>query len=270
MIKIDLKSNSENFTREAVGMYCREPSSVHRKAVSLVLLVQAAELMLKQKLANHSHLLLYENVDSPKMTVSMTSCLRRLSHIGLAPGKKEDSKVLDWAIKLRNDIVHHEFETSEMAIKDNYVRLCGLLHELRSEIYGLPLFELMTKEEIEILRDEKSLISEVHSRCELKLKQLSLKSKYGEPFWCGWCANKSVELINATEKDSEPDGQCLICGAQEKYTTCESCTNWFSVSELEEYRTNNRMCLLCLEATTNGCWVDSIDGKGRVSTPSLI
>ena len=100
MERITLKENCESFIKEAVSMYCRKPSTVHRKAVSLMLLVQAVELLLKQKLANHSSLLLYENVDAPKRTVSMKSCLQRLAHLDEPPAQGKDQKALERAIEL--------------------------------------------------------------------------------------------------------------------------------------------------------------------------
>ena len=261
MERITLKENCESFIKEAVGMYCREPSTVHRKAVSLMLLVQAVELLLKQKLANHSPLLLYENVDAPKRTVSMKSCLQRLSHLNTPPAQGKDQKALERAIELRNKIVHHEFETNEMAVKADFVRLCGLLHELRLQVYGEPLFELISRSEMEVLRNEQNLLDEVKNRCREELQQLSANSKCGEPHWCGWCGNFSVKLSNDCIDDYEAEGKCLICGESETYTTCQRCEKWLPQAELEEYGANNKMCLECLEYVSDDYWYESSVGK---------
>jgi hypothetical protein len=261
MHKITLKENGESFIKEAIAMYCREPSSVYRKAVSLVLLVQAVELLLKQKLANHSSLLLYESVDHPKKTVSMSSCLLRLAHLGQSPAQGKDGKSLERAIELRNKIVHHEYETNEMAIKVDFVRLCGLLHELRIDIYNEPLFELISRSEMEVFRREQSLLAEVQGRCKDELAKLKQNSNHGEPCWCGWCGNHSVKLSEDCIEDYEADGKCLICGASETYTKCARCEKWLPITELEEYGENNKMCLECLEYVTNDYWYESSIGK---------
>ena len=181
MERITLKDNCESFIKEAVSMYCRKPSTVHCKAVSLMLLVQAVELLLKQKLANHSNLLLYENVDAPKRTVSMKSCLQRLAHLNEPPAQGKDQKALERAIELRNKIVHYEFETNEMALKADFVRLCGLLHELRMQIYGKPLFELISRSEMEIFRSEESLLTEVKNRCKEEIERLKASTDVYQP-----------------------------------------------------------------------------------------
>lgn len=261
MERITLKENCESFIKEAVSMYCKKPSSVHRKAVSLMLLVQAVELLLKQKLAEHSSLLLFENVDSPKRTVSMKSCLQRLSHLGDPPAQGKDQKALERAVELRNRIVHHEFETNEMALKADFVRLCGLLHELRIQIYGEPLFELMSRSEMEVLRNEQNLLDEVKNRCKEELKRLTASSEHGEPHWCGWCGNHSIKLSSDCIDDYEAEGKCLICAESETYTVCERCEKWLPQAELEEYGANNEMCLECLEYVSDDYWYETSVGK---------
>lgn len=261
MERITLKENCESFIKEAVSMYSRNPSTVHRKAVSLMLLVQAVELLLKQKLANHSSLLLYENVDAPKRTVSMKSCLQRLAHLEEPPAQGKDQKALERAIELRNKIVHHEFETNEMALTADFVRLCGLLHELRLQVYGEPLFELISRAEMEVLRNEQKLLAEVKDRCKEEIDRLRKESEYGEPHWCGYCGNYSVKLSEDCVDDYEAEGKCLICGESETYTMCERCDKWLPKDELEEYGANNKMCLECLEYVTDDYWYESRAGK---------
>ncbi|WP_028864525.1 DUF3644 domain-containing protein [Psychromonas aquimarina] len=256
MERITLKDNCESFIKEAVNIYCRKPATLHKKAVSLILLVQAVELLLKQKLANHSSLLLYENVDEPKKSVSMKSCLKRLSHINQTPEQSKVQKSLRRAMELRGKIMHHEFETNEMAVKSDFVRLCSLIHELRIEVYNEPLSAIIPQQEMQLLEEEEKQLAEAVQQCREEISRLRKDSAQGEPHWCGWCGNYSVRLSAEGADNHIVKGQCLICAESEDYCSCGRCGRWLPVSEIEHCEGKKSMCSECLENITDDCWYE--------------
>ncbi|WP_019616040.1 DUF3644 domain-containing protein [Psychromonas ossibalaenae] len=256
MERITLKDNCENFIKEAVSIYCRKPCTLHKKAVSLMLLVQAVELLLKQKLANHSSLLLYENVDKPNKSVSMKSCLKRLSYINQTPDQSNTQKSLRRAMELRGKIMHHEFATNETAIKSDFVRLCGLINELRVEVYNQPLSAIIPKYEMEVLENEESQLAEAVQQCQEEISRLRKGSTQGEPHWCGCCGNNSIRLSAKSTDNHIVKGQCLICAETEDYTCCGHCGKWLAAAEIKHYEAKKGMCSECLENVTENYWYE--------------
>jgi hypothetical protein len=92
-------------------------------------LTQAIELILKQLLKNIHPILIFEDIDSPKRTVSLIQALTRLQSLGVTVSPKEKVNV-QRAANYRNLIVHSEFELNKHKWKNIYAQLFEFVHFL--------------------------------------------------------------------------------------------------------------------------------------------
>ncbi|HET9995644.1 MAG TPA: hypothetical protein VFQ18_09565, partial [Candidatus Acidoferrum sp.] len=83
--------------------------------------------MLKQSLRRIHRILIFENVDHPKHTVSLEQALDRLQSVGVGIEEKE-KLVIRKASSYRNLVVHYEFELNRYEWKKIYAQLFEFVH----------------------------------------------------------------------------------------------------------------------------------------------
>lgn len=85
-------------------------------------LVHAAELLLKQRLFMEHPLFIYDNVDTPRETVSLPRALQRLKSISVELSSSEDAAIRR-AVKWRNEITHYQVDLKIMQVRAGYLDL---------------------------------------------------------------------------------------------------------------------------------------------------
>ena len=107
MIKITLIENSYTFVNESILNLRRSRSDATYLSFAILHLIQGLELMLKYVLREEHSLLIYENIDKPTNTVSLSQCLVRLKNIAHINIDDKEEKIIKRAISQRNKIVHY-------------------------------------------------------------------------------------------------------------------------------------------------------------------
>jgi hypothetical protein len=95
--------------------------------------------MLKQLLKQTHPILIYEDIDNPKHTVSLEMALVRLQSTGVPIGQKEKINI-QRASAYRNRLVHYEVELNKFEWKNIYAQLFEFVHffhhkHLKNEIH---------------------------------------------------------------------------------------------------------------------------------------
>ncbi len=96
--------------------------NVHDWPFAILHITQSIELMLKHVLKSVHPILIFEDVDNPRKSVSIERALGRLQTAGVLVGEKEKlviRKVADY----RNLVVHYEFELHRFECKKVYAQL---------------------------------------------------------------------------------------------------------------------------------------------------
>lgn len=113
--KLSLIENSHSFMVEAIRKAIAARNDVSQWPFAVLNLVQAAELSLKELLRRQHPVLIYENIDIPRNTISITQALSRIENpniLGITIPEDEKRKIIT-AVRLRNQITHFEFELTE-------------------------------------------------------------------------------------------------------------------------------------------------------------
>ena len=126
-LKLSLLENAYSFLNESLRHYRKAVRNIHEWPFALLHITQALELLLKQVLSQIHPILIYEDVDRPRRTVSLEQALSRLDSIGMPLEEKEKLNIRK-AADFRNRVVHHEVDLNRFEWKNVYAQLFEFIH----------------------------------------------------------------------------------------------------------------------------------------------
>ncbi|WP_143544245.1 hypothetical protein [Salimicrobium humidisoli] len=254
-MKLSLKDNAYDFLHNSLHFY-HLATSEHYPAdykrywrFSLVDLVQSMELLFKEVLRQENEFFIYENIDKPGKTVSVTKALERMKNIIKIDLSKDNETVIKKAIALRNQILHFEIELDVQELSIIYAILFEFLHDfhlnfLNEELHNYIRPDYWEEEALLIEKYKKEFViyngAEISNKFAIEIIESQMfpvytikgteykRVKFGEevsndPDWfdslthCSDCAVKKF-YFHAIGCDSE---YCPKCGGQAISCTCE-------------------------------------------------
>ncbi|WP_232428192.1 hypothetical protein [Photobacterium marinum] len=225
-VKLDLLENSQSFLVEAVDKAIGAEDEVRHWQFAILNLVQSLELSLKLILKNIHPLFIYENIDNPKNTVSVTKAIERLSNpkIGNISFTKNEKNGMTSAIKLRNQITHSEFELSVEYARAQFFKVFSLIATVQRRHFEIQVEDILSSEAIENLIDiEKSrevLVENALQRIEDEQIDENLVWE---------CPN----CLAGTFVVYESINSCYACTHTDNVEECPHCQELFYEHELE-------------------------------------
>lgn len=249
-LKISLLQNAYGFIEEALSKAIKaEEEPLHWKFAALNL-VQAIELSLKEKLRREHPILIFQNVDSPKNTVSLEVALKRLQKIGKINFSESDISTISKASKIRNMIVHFEFDLNAKKFKLIFAKLLGFLSQFHTIHLDSTLDEIIPgdlwQEAVSIFEYSEELFK----RAEKIFEEQGIDVYY---IWtcanCGWDAFVIQDDINI----------CYVCGYKAEIIECPDCKEFFYHADCYELQTGDER----YEHFCNNCYEERISNDER-------
>lgn len=225
-IKLDLIENSHSFFVEAVYKAIGAEGDVRHWQFAILNLVQSLELTLKAMLKDIHPVLIYENIDNPKHTVSITKARDRLADkkIGNIVFSNQEIKGMDSAIKLRNNITHSDFELSIDHAQAQFLNVLELFIKIQRVHLGRQIDEFLPQEAhqklVEIEKSKESLINNALQR----IKEEGIPEN--EIWICPNCLSDTFVVYNGIDT-------CYLCNLKEGLQECPSCDKLFFEHEIE-------------------------------------
>ncbi|MGL6311491.1 hypothetical protein ACSZMD_17505 [Aeromonas veronii] len=168
-LKMTLLENSTSFFLESVSKAIQAESDENKWKFAILLLVQAIETSLKERLRRTNEIFIYSNIDKPKNTVDLSLAIERLENISKVKLKQPDVKCIRTASELRNQIVHFEFDLSIEQIKSNFVSLVGFYSSFCRDHLASDIFsQLPPKLHSEVLKLD-SYVEELENRASERM-----------------------------------------------------------------------------------------------------
>jgi hypothetical protein len=221
-LTLSLQQNAVSFLAEALAKAVLAEKEVSEWKFALFNLVQSIELSLKERLRKEHPLLIYADIDNPKLSVSLERALARLARIESVVLTSEDMKNIRVAATIRNSIAHHDVNISVEQVKIVFAGLLGFIVEfsrrqLLIEISSI-ISDSLWAEAIAIDR----YASELCRRAEKQIADEGITSQ--SLITC-------IKCWHDTYVDKPGFERCFLCGFDEPTTVCQECGSGMFKSE---------------------------------------
>jgi len=215
-IQLSLLENSHAFLKEAVNKALAAISDIRHWQFAILNLVQCLELSLKAALGAIHPALIYEEIDNPQNTVSLTRALRRLENpkIGGLTFSEKDKKRIQHATKVRNEITHSAFAFSGHYAAANFFEVFAFVSEFQRRYLDTKVSDILPEEEFEQLVQIRRLLEELVLRAKARIDEEKID---GESVWaCPNCGEDTFVIKDGADT-------CYACSHSESVVECPYC-----------------------------------------------
>lgn len=191
---------------------------------AILLLVQAIETSLKERLRRTHEVLIYANIDKPKHTVDLRLAISRLENISNIEFDSFDISSIKTASELRNQIVHFEFNLSIELIKLNFVKLVGFYSSFCQRHLDKDIISSLPYPLSQELLGLDNYVNELDQRSKLRMRDEQIKPEYIRI--CNVCGKESYVCQGYIDS-------CYVCGHYEPTIVCDICSELELESEIQ-------------------------------------
>ena len=238
---------------------------------AILLLTQSLELTIKAILEKCHPLFIYENIDNPKNTVSITVGFDRLCNpkIGGVNIDEKTKKSVNSLIKMRNEITHHSVDLSVHHARAVVCQAMELISFFQSSKLGYDIGDILEDDVMNSLRDIPGLKWVILTHAQDQVVNSGIPEKYiaecpkCEEHYCvidsgtiGVCyaCLEETDFYNATTDNGvfccERCGNASVCEPQKLWELadpdfCEGLLLNYEYRLIEEYEYES-VCVECL------------------------
>ncbi|OQX06335.1 MAG: hypothetical protein BWK76_26375 [Desulfobulbaceae bacterium A2] len=214
--KLTLLENSHSFVREAARNAIAASNDVSRWPFAILNLVQATELSLKEMLRRQHPVLIYDDVDTPRNTVSIMQALARIENPAIAgitiPG--EEKRKLKSAVDLRNQITHFEFEITEEYAMAKFSELFAFLVYFQGRHLSVEIEDVLSADLLHPVIAIEKCFAELREKALARILDEKIEK---ENLWsCPECFEDTLVFDGS-------QGICYLCRASQTIVECPHC-----------------------------------------------
>ena len=189
--KLSLVENSHSFMAEAVRKAIVARDDVSQWPFAILNLVQAAELSLKELLRRQHPVLIYEHIDTPRNTVSITQALARIENpeiLGITIPEDEKRKI-GTAVKLRNQITHFEFEFTEEYAMAKFSEIFAFLVYFQGRYLQVEVEDIFAQDLLQAVIEIEKCFAELKAKALQRIKDENISTE-----WVPFCIKTQEKL----------------------------------------------------------------------------
>ena len=216
-IKLSLLENAESFVAESISKAIAAEQDPRQWKFAILAAVQAIELILKEILRREHWTLVFQNIDKPKLTVSLDQAMERLRNIARVEFSKSDAATLASAVSLRNQVVHAEVSFEPNQVKAIVARLIQFAAHLFSTFLQKQLHEALDAHLWLNATQLGALADELRATARARILQESVDAKYLMDCW--QCYGEGVFVASHESYMAT----CYVCGNTDVTEWCVVC-----------------------------------------------
>ena len=227
-LQLGFLENSHRFLREAAKKARLAENEPDEWMFAASALVQSVELALKAALADIHPVLIYENIDIPKRSVTIGTAIGRLTNkrIGRIEFTTKDNKRLNRAIAIRNEITHSDFSLNLSQVEANFHEVFAFLAEFNRRHLETNIDEIIDTADLVAFLDNRKHHQEMLLRARTRLEDEGVEAHALRN--CTYCTEDTfVEEIDGF--------RCYLCHHLEPSVECQNCGESFLYEELEDF-----------------------------------
>lgn len=217
-ISISIEENAHAFLNEAVEKALQATEDIRHWQFAILHLVQALELSLKSLLQDINPVLIYENIENPKNTISAMKAIERLQQPlikGLDFGSS-DKLNMRKAIELRNKITHANFELTEQFAEKKFFELFAFVVHFQARFLQVEIEDIISEDNrlelIELDKSRQALLKKALNRIE----EEAIPQKF--ILDCPSCSEGTFIAKDGINR-------CYLCTHTDSTTNCPHCDN---------------------------------------------
>lgn len=222
-MKLSLIENAIDSLKHGIQHYLADNPDSSDYKYAILHLVQAVELLYKERLRQEHEAFLFTDIDIQKThkTVSIELAQKRLVSLCKIPLPLKERNLISSLVKLRNQIQHYEFDISTKRANAIMAKVVAEILSFSQKYLDLDIRE---KLEYDLWAALISITDFMESFSQKKLEELKNKSIYC--YECPDCGYNSLENL-------EHEEFCHICGYSESLVECDICHQSVRESETE-------------------------------------
>lgn len=225
---LSLLENSKGFFQESIRNAVNAERDQQVWKYAIIFAVQAVELALKEHLRRAHFLLVFDDVDKCKHTVSLEKALHRIAAAHLATVSSEDLAAIRIAAEWRNAVIHFEIpeEVSEEIsnLKLVLARLLGFYCDYCSKKLEFDPKESLAPRLFSELLAIEQYRSELIARASARMEAEAIDSNHF--VWpCPDCGADSFVVQDGIDT-------CYVCGFAETVVECDRCKDTIFESDV--------------------------------------
>lgn len=220
--------NSHRFLREAADKASLAKGNPDQWMFAVSALVQSVELALKAALAEVHPVLIYENIDNAKRTVTIAVATNRLKNpnIGNVVFSEKDEARLNRAIQIRNDLTHSDFSVNLAQIEANFHEVFAFLAEFNRRSLGTSIEDIVEPAQLVAFLENRKHHREMLERANNRLRDEGIESHLLRS--CSYCTEDT--LVEGLD-----EFRCYLCHHYEEIIQCQRCAENFTYGEMEDF-----------------------------------
>ncbi len=227
-IKLSLLDNSHAFLNEAVTYAISAQNDVRKWQFAILNLVQSMELGLKSLLHDIHPILIFENIDAPKHTVSPTKALDRLNSrlVANAQFTEGERRRINIAIDLRNRMMHSEFTLNPEYAAVKFFELFGFVSLFQARHFDCEIEDIVTEGRFDELIALERMREEQAERAVQRIADEGIDSDF--VLQCCNCDNETFVM-------QDDINTCYTCRYKEEVRECRKCCNYMYAWQMEDF-----------------------------------
>lgn len=246
-LNLSLMENAVSFFEDALTNAIVAEQKPERWKFAILSLVQAIELSLKELLAKQHPVLIYTHIDKPKHTVSIELAISRLAQIAKVVLTSNESETLEFAVRVRNEIVHYQFNADLTKLQLTFARLLGFLNEFHRVHFKEALQDQIKSSLWQSGIKIQAYGDELFRRAQERMKHDEITDEH-----LTTCPKCGFEALSAFEPMQDT---CYVCGHMEVLSICDHCQA-IMLPGFENDHYSKTYCYECLCYVTDDIWHD--------------
>jgi hypothetical protein len=213
-IKLTILENALHSLERSILHARDSQKDIREWKFGILLLIQTIELIFKELLFRSHPVLIYENIDTRKNTVSLMLAKKRLQEIGGITLSESDSCAIKTAANWRNQLMHYEFNVDSHHAHQVYYQLIAFLMEFYENHFDQPLRETISDDLWNQVIQIEEFVKDAMERIQQKINRNNIDSTL---VWnCRNCGQDAFVV-------QDDENTCYLCGYFDQVIICDDC-----------------------------------------------
>lgn len=257
-IEMNLLDNSVDYARKALRDAVDASTDPRSWKYAINNLGQAVELAVKERLRREHRILVFQNIDKPKMSVSFKTAISRLANACEVTLHPSEAGLLTKVVHSRNQFMHQECSIDEANAKVIFAKSMGILRDFYIKQLEVDFVRKIDPGLWLTFVDASGYREELLARVAERVQREGIPNN--DLYACEHCTEVTLYYNEILHCESEC-GTCLMCGHPACMYHCEKCEQWYPNWMLTSVHTMGQVngapailvCERCLDDMEE-CW----------------